>query len=421
MANNNSYIFNEQASWLVNWINKVFTLVNSVSSIESLRIGYVEYTNFTFSWNTITLNDAPTVINWGVFVDYFYEASTSVFDSVNLIYDEQTIWDADWTNRVFYSIYPIGHIEELRVNWVSYTSFTINGRAITLASAPSAILWAPRIDYFRSDVDMNTIDSGVTLSQLRSSIYQRIWHTVTSLQFPATLVDEYIVEWVQRISKMKRDKKKRGIFSFHKAYDSQIVSTDGNSINIGTPSMYLPSKGIAIIENWDVLTYSSKSSTSIGSINWLDINDIWGFNIQFGYKLSKNIEKISEVFVNWFKLLPSDFAEYRYKKNKDSYCVYNNYLFLPFWMADGQVVTVVYLGKNTTVYTDTDIIDFDGDYLPVIKTFVLWNMYHDREDDREIKEQARYKEILKEYKRELSKQYENTSWTMQTASPLNKW
>lgn len=419
MASNNSYIYNETASGVVNGVNKVFTVSNTIDTIESLRIWYVEYTNFIYSGNTITLNDAPTVINGGVFVDYFYDTSITTFDNVNLIYDEELIGEADWINTLFYSVFPIGRVDELRIDWVAYTSFTINGRAITLNDAPSSVVGAPHIDYYRKDVDVEMRDSGITFANLRSSIYTRIWQTITSLQFPKALADEYIVEWVTRISKMKRDRVKRWVFAFRKAFDSSVVSNTANEINVGTTSKYLPEKGIAILSEGNVLYYSHKSATSISTLYWLELDTIADERIQFGYKLSATIEKISEVFIDWLKLTPCDFAEYigYQTKSQDKFCVYNGYLFLPFTSTEGNVIRVVYIGKATSTYEDTDIIDFNWDYLPVIKSFVMWNMYKDREDDRYVNEYRNYEQLLREYKRELSKQYETTSAVFQYGGP----
>ena len=63
MSYNSSYIYNEQAQGTVNGVNKTFIVAHNISSVESIRIGYVDYTNFTYSGNTITLADAPSVIN----------------------------------------------------------------------------------------------------------------------------------------------------------------------------------------------------------------------------------------------------------------------------------------------------------------------------------------------------------------------
>lgn len=259
------------------------------------------------------------------------------------------------------------------------------------------------------------------MAGLRSSIYTRLGQQITSLQFPKELADEYIWEGITRISKMKRDRTKRWILSFHKAYDWFIRWTDWNIIDVASTSSYLPTKGIAIIGKWNVVYYSQKTTTSITSISGLELNLIEWEKIQYGYRLSKKIEKLSEVFIDGFKLTPADFAEYRGTRDSDKFCVYNGYLFLPYRSEDASVVTLSYIGRNAAKYEDNDIIDFDWDYLPVIKSFVLWNMYKDREDDRYVNEYNNYKEILREYKRELSKQYETTSAVFQTAWPLNKY
>lgn len=417
---NNSYIFNEQASWLVNWVNVVFTLANPISQIESLRIGYVEYTNFTYSGNTITLADAPSVINWGVFVDYFYTEATNVFSAVNLIYDEVLTWEADWVNKVFTSVYTIDKIDELRIGWVAYTNFTFNWRYVTLVDAPSVISWVPHIDYYRKDVNVNTIESGVTMSSLRSSIYLRIGQTVTSLQFPKELVDEYISEWVRRISKMKVDRRKRGVFSFNKSYDWTVWGTDWSIISVGSTSKYLPSKGVAIIGG-NVVYYNWKSTTSITSISWLELSWIEWLKIQYGYKLSRTIGNVSEVFIDGFKLTPCEFSEYRMMKDSDKFCVYNGYLFLPHTVIDWTIVSVIYIWNHNSTYSDSDIIDFDWDYISLLKMFVLYSIYIDREDDRQVKAENEYKKLLREYKRSIATENKTTSAVFQTAWPLNNF
>ena len=411
------YIYNEALQWAINGVNKIFTAINNIESIESLRIWYVEYTNFTFSGNTITLTDAPTVFSWagGVYIDYYSTSGTPAPSSVNLIYNEEAQWETDWINTVFTLIYPIDIIEELRVGWVSYTNFTFNWRFITLAAAPSQEV---RVDYYRKDADVPTIDSWITLSQLRSSIYRRLGQTITSLQFPIELADEYISEGITRISKMKRDRIKRGVTTFHKAFDSTILSVSQNKITCWV-SKYLPYKGVAIIDWGNKLLYSNKDNDWISSINWLEVDDVAGRKIQFGYKLSRKIEKVSEVFMDWIQLSPQDFAEYRLGKAQDWYCVDNWYLFLPYNLLDWKIITIVYITRSNSSYSEDDIIDFNWDYIPVIKSFVLWNMYKDREDDRFQIEYENYKQLLKEYKRELSKQYETTSTFFKTKSPLD--
>lgn len=422
MATNIQYIYNEQAQGTLDGVNKVFTVSKTIDSVESIRIGYVEYTNFAFVWNTITLADAPSPLYWWVYVDYFYWVDNlETFFTASLIYDEALSGEVNWVNKTFTTVYPIDKVDELRVSSIPYTNFTVNGRYVILNDAPIVSQWAPRIDYYREDSNVWTIDSWVTMEQLRSSIYTRLGQTITSLQYPKELVDEYIREWVGRVSKLKRDKRKRSVFTFHKAADWLIASVTWSNINIWTTSKFLPSQWNAVVDGWNYINYAYKTATDIQWISWLSVEDIEWKAIVFGYRLPHWVDKISEVFLDWFKLTPSDFAEYRAHVDSDKFCVHNGYLFIPKSFTDGRVVTVVYYALHVYDYDDNDIIDFDWDYIPVIKSYVLYNVYKDREDDRFINEYNAYKEILKEYKRELSRQYETTSAVFQTASILNKW
>lgn len=66
-----TFIYNETLSGVVNGINTVFTALNTIESIEDLRLGGVDYTNFSFVGNTVTLADAPTVSTGSPTIDYF--------------------------------------------------------------------------------------------------------------------------------------------------------------------------------------------------------------------------------------------------------------------------------------------------------------------------------------------------------------
>lgn len=78
MTSQVNFIYNETLSWTVNGVNLVFTSAYQIDKIESLRVGGVEYTNFTFSWNVITLVDAPTTTLGSPTLDYFIVDSGNV-------------------------------------------------------------------------------------------------------------------------------------------------------------------------------------------------------------------------------------------------------------------------------------------------------------------------------------------------------
>lgn len=73
-----NYIFWETPSWAINWVNKVFTLTNTIDKIEEIYIWGASYRSFSYTWNTITLTDAPTVATWAPIVDYWIVTTTTI-------------------------------------------------------------------------------------------------------------------------------------------------------------------------------------------------------------------------------------------------------------------------------------------------------------------------------------------------------
>lgn len=73
----------------------MFTCVNIISSVESLRLGGAEYTDFTFVGNTVTLVDAPTISLGAPRMDYFISsdivvptATTTFIDGLQYFYEK---------------------------------------------------------------------------------------------------------------------------------------------------------------------------------------------------------------------------------------------------------------------------------------------------------------------------------------------
>jgi hypothetical protein len=76
-----NFIFNETLVGTVDGVNTVFTSAQPIGSIEDLRLGGVDYTDFSFvqGSQTVTLTDAPTVGTGAPRMDYFvYEATPAV-------------------------------------------------------------------------------------------------------------------------------------------------------------------------------------------------------------------------------------------------------------------------------------------------------------------------------------------------------
>ena len=84
MASTINFVIKEVPSWLIDWSNKVFLLLNSPLQVLEVFMDWVVYTSFTVSGNILTLVDAPVS---SLFVDYTTWASNIVATSV------KTFWN----------------------------------------------------------------------------------------------------------------------------------------------------------------------------------------------------------------------------------------------------------------------------------------------------------------------------------------
>lgn len=171
-----TYIYNETPSWDINWINKVFTVINDIERIEELYIWWVAYRDLTFNLNTITLNDAPP-IGATISVDYFQtnlDPITPNWDvTLGQIIDD--VYEKIWEDRLNNRIYPesqvklninagIKRIKNLRTYKDRILSYSFNNSKTLTAKGYSAT-WVTIWEY--DNVPSNWVallDSGAIFS-----------------------------------------------------------------------------------------------------------------------------------------------------------------------------------------------------------------------------------------------------------------
>lgn len=91
------YIYNETPSWVINWTNKVFTTLYEILNIEEVYVWWAPYRKISFSWNTITLVDAPPT--WtNISVDYYDTSDNPIATEW-----EVTFWDL--INEVYWELW----------------------------------------------------------------------------------------------------------------------------------------------------------------------------------------------------------------------------------------------------------------------------------------------------------------------------
>lgn len=89
-----AYIPSEVPSWVINGINKIFTLLNDVDYIVLLTFDGATYVDYTRDWKVITLSDAPTS---SIYVSYYTADSIVPIVTNTKLSDVKTkIWRLLW-------------------------------------------------------------------------------------------------------------------------------------------------------------------------------------------------------------------------------------------------------------------------------------------------------------------------------------
>jgi hypothetical protein len=89
------YIVKEIPTWAINWVNKVFTLLNTPSQVDDVFVNGLVTTAYTLVWSVITFTTAPI---YSVLVDYTTWTTTAIDYWQDTFIDiKNEIWDLLWT------------------------------------------------------------------------------------------------------------------------------------------------------------------------------------------------------------------------------------------------------------------------------------------------------------------------------------
>lgn len=334
----------------------------------------------------------------------------------NFIYGETLIGTVDGVNTVFTSLYPIDRIEDLRLGSIDYSSFSFTGTTVTLTDAPTVGTGAPIVDYFRSDVMVTPSASTVTFLDLIDSIFLRIGQDSTSHQFPIDLVKEYCVEGVNIHNNLKINPlTKIGTYAFNKAEDMEASVYSATEIDVGTIPDYVPTSGKLLLEGGGLVSYSSVTASAFTSLSGVSFVYPAGMEVNVGYAIPGGVKKISEVIIDGNVLTFADFREFSTYSPRDKFTVIDGYLFLPRTLTD-YIVVVNYTKDNVEPVEDADIIDFEPEYVNVLKLYVMKEIYADREEDRAVSTERRYNTALRRYRSYISRQVDGINNVMSASA-----
>lgn len=387
-------ISSETCAWAINWVNKVFTTTQPITTIDELLVNSIPYAQYSFSGNTIVLDDAPSV--WAVVVSYEYSEDKDYLDNSGWIVWETCTWESDGTNRVFTTFFPISLIDEVRVNNIAVTGYSFKWNSILLQSAPSTT-HKVAVDYFRSDYGVTDYDRWVypTILDLQTKVYNEISQDDTSVQYQEDLVKQAIIDWVGEITSIVTDKSRNISFALTSAWTVSVgrVENSISSVTI-TSSTTLPPVGRFLTKDWEFFDYSliAGGVATISSFNNFPEN---GTECYVGYRLPRNYKYIKRVFSN-YDLRPSagivDFLNIHW-----GYLINNWFIYFP---NDGTHTIEIEL-KNTPSFDDSSIVYIDEEDVGVVIYYALRQLYASRENEKLLSTSQLYGDKLWWYKRKL--------------------
>jgi len=177
----------ETPTWTINWVNKVFTLLNTPDFIDDIFFDWAIYTTFTLVGNVITLVDAPTV---SLFVDYESVASTVVVDSTVTFWDiKNKVWNllgqkstsTNFSDTIVWD--EINHIARQ----------VLKGRVKNFLN-PSQIFRAGKLWFTEGKLNVRIQDGGKLNTELE------VWDIVALMDTTNVLTSWYVEIWGDIIS-----------------------------------------------------------------------------------------------------------------------------------------------------------------------------------------------------------------------------
>mgnify|MGYP006888282446 FL=1 len=391
-------VTSEIASWVVNGVNKSFTVSKLISSINTIVVNGTEYAQYSFLWTTILLDDAPAT--WTVLVTYSYESNYDFLDNNGWITWEIMSGTVNSSNKVFTSFYPISLVDEVRVNSIPVGGYTISGNTILLSSAPTT--WYVEIDYFRKDLLLSDYsrDKYYTKKEVRDMVYAEIGQDDTSVQYPKSLVDLAISDGTSEAVSQVQDKSR--FISYRIDSIGYItVSPIANSIStfwVVTTKTLPPSGRLVSYEDGATIDYSAISSSKIISSSSFSRLPSASEKYYVWYRLPRNIKRIVSVtYDKWNQSqtsgLVSDFLFSNWL-----YYINNGFLYLKY---NAIYMIEVELNEYVAGSDDNSLIYVDKEDVWVIVYYSLRQLYQSRESDKLQMASQLFTDKMRAYKRRM--------------------
>lgn len=399
-------ITSEIATWVVNGTNKVFVVSKLISNINSIVVSWNDYAQYSFNGSTILLDDAPS--SGSVLVTYSYESNYDFLDNTAWIVGEIMQGDVNSTNKVFTSYYPISLIDEVRVNSIVVTWYTIVGNSILLQSAPTT--WYVEIDYFRKDLLIRDYsrDLYYTKKEVRDAVYTEIGQDDTSVQYPINLVDWAVTDGITELVTQVTDKSRTLTYQIDNGTYATLSTIDNSISSFNyTYDKVLPPMGRLMSGNdGNIVEYTSVSSSNTINVSWFTkFPNESGIKYFVGYKLPRNIKRVISVDSGQ---LQNAWTIGMFITSW-GYIVNNGYIYIR-WNATH--IIEVELNEYIESSMDDSLIYIDREDIGVVIYYALRQLYQSRESDKLNTASQLYLEKLKSYKRRMIKKRTSNYWNV---------
>lgn len=405
-------ITSEIASWTINGVNKTFTTLYQISNINLIVVNGNEDAQYTYSWNTIVFDDAPTA--WQVLVTYSYESNFDYLDNSWWVVWEVTSWVVDWVNKVYSVFYPISIIDEVRVDGVPTASYSIVGNSIKLTTAPTT--WYVEIDYFRKDlvaIDYSR-DIYYTKKEVRDMVYTEIGQDDTSVQYPKSLVDTAIADGVTELVTQVTDKSR--YLPFHIINQNQVslsvIENSNSTMTIDWDYLIPPSGRFMNYTNWHIIDYSQVTGGGIVTIKPTDVRMVTNWYYLVWYRLPRNIKRVTSVTWEDWEILQDAWSIPAFVYGWGWYRISNGYIYInSYWkvLVEVEVDEYIFWDDNSFVFVDREDIG-------VIVYYALRQLYQSRESDKLNSAAQIYLDKVKSYKMRMRKKRSNNALNLMKTS-----
>ena len=307
----------EIPTWLINGINKVYTLLNVPSQIDDVFMDWVIYTDFTIVWNVLTLVDAPSL---SLFVDY------TTADSSIIISTDITFWDIK--DKVW------------NLLWQKSTSTTFN----------TNIVW---------DV-INNISRQVLRWRVKSLLNPNQIFRAWKLWFIDWKINLRFKQWA--------------------ALSAPLEVWD---ITASMDTTYMLGNGYCEI-GWDTIKYTGSTPTSLTWVIWQTVEHLWSELVVQLYEVPIDFEKPEEMWlINRNNTVYKQEIHFDDTNTKlvyyDIVRYWTKQLVKIVWLRNNDLVELHYTKKYSDMGADTDVNPLPDDYgITVLAYLVAWQFAYEK-------------------------------------------